>query len=139
MLGVLFRPPGTLYGLNVGLCLAGLSPRSLARLRPVPTLVALCALPIPFLLFCVSHGLWLETGSGEANFLYFQCLGYTVFVVQLTLEFTGASLRRDKALRVTEKILLREKTDTKEQGDAVVVDDDDGRIKTDAVAAETGG
>jgi len=54
----------------------------------------------------VTFELWLVTGSGEANFVYFQCLAYNVFLVQLTVEFTGASLRRDKALRLTEKTIM---------------------------------
>lgn len=118
MLGTLFRPPSTLYSLNVGACLMMLSPRSMARLRKIPSLIATCALPVPILLFIVTMNLWLVTGNGEANFVYFQCLAYNVFLVQLVVEFTGASLRRDKALRLTEKMMM---TTTKK--------DDDERIE----------
>jgi hypothetical protein len=103
LLGTLFRPPATLYSLNVGFCLLLLSPRSLARMRVVPSVVALCALSIPVSLYVVNYWLWLETGSGEANFCYFQCLAYNIFVAVLFVQFCSATLRRDKALRVTEK------------------------------------
>jgi len=105
MLGVLFRPPNTLYGLNVGLCFMMMSPRSLARVRSKVAVVIICALPVPYLLFVVTYQLWLETGRGEVNFVYFQCLAYNAFESLLVIEFVGASLRRDKALRLTEKIL----------------------------------
>ena len=124
MLGTLFRPPSTLYSLNVGLCFMMLSPRSMARLRKIPSIIAACALPVPVLLFIVTMNLWLVTGNGEANFVYFQCLAYNVFVVQIVVEFTGASLRRDKALRLTEKMMtIRNKTNEGE-------DDDGDRIPT---------
>jgi GPI transamidase subunit PIG-U len=70
--------------------------------RPV-SLIALCALPIPVTLYMVSYWMWLEPGSGEANFLYFQALAYGIFVAILFLNFCSASMRRDKALRLTEK------------------------------------
>jgi GPI transamidase subunit PIG-U len=103
MLGVLFRPPSTLYQLLVGMCLAAMCPKSCIRMRTLLTLVSLCALPIPATLFVVTHWLWLVPGSGEANFTYFQALAYSAFAGLVTVEFTGASLRRDKALRLTEK------------------------------------
>ena len=49
----------------------------------------------------VSYWMWLEH-NGEANFLYFQCLAYGVFCAILFLNFCAASVRRDKALRLTE-------------------------------------
>jgi phosphatidylinositol glycan class U len=106
-LGILFRPPGTLYELNVGLCLLLLSPRSLARVRKAVCLVAVCAITVPVILYTVSYWMWLEAGSGEANFLYFQCLAYNVFVAMIALQFCAATVRRDKALRLTEKGLVR--------------------------------
>jgi hypothetical protein len=103
LLWTLFRPIGTLYDLNVGVCLMLLSPRSLARMGVVRTLVSACAIAVPVLLYLVDYWMWLETGSGEANFLYFQCLAYNAFVANLLVEFCGASVRRDKALRLTQK------------------------------------
>ena len=105
MLGVLFRPPGTLYQFVVGLVWMGLCPKSLVRLRPLVSLVALCAVPVPIVLLIVNLWLWLEPGSGEANFCFFQCLAYNVLIGILLVEFTSASLRRDKVLRLTEKLL----------------------------------
>jgi phosphatidylinositol glycan class U len=102
-LWTLFRPAGTLYDLNVGFCLMLLSPRSLARMGVVKTLLSVCAIVVPVLLYIVLYWMWLETGSGEANFLYFQCLAYNIFVANLLVEFCGASVRRDKALRLTLK------------------------------------
>lgn len=89
-----------------------LSPRSLAHLRPLVSLIAICAIPVPVILYTVTHWLWLVTGSGEVNFVYFQCLAYNALVAILLLEFAGASLRRDKVLRVTEKQIVSS-TETK--------------------------
>jgi phosphatidylinositol glycan class U len=103
MLGVLFRPPGTLYELNIGFCLMLLSPRSLSRMIKASSIVSLCALPIPTILYAVGYWMWLEPGNGEANYIFFQCLAYCVFVAILFLNFCSASIRRDKALRMTIK------------------------------------
>jgi GPI-anchor transamidase subunit U len=101
-LWTLFGATQTLYSLNVGACLLLLSPRSLARIRFIPCLIALCAIPIPVVLYTVGYWMWLEPGTGEANYLYFQCLAYNIFVTVWFLEFTSASLLRDKALRWTQ-------------------------------------
>jgi GPI-anchor transamidase subunit U len=106
----LFRPTGTLYDLNVGLCLMLLSPQSMARMNILPLgLIVACALIVPILLYMVLYGMWLETGNGEANFLYFQCYAYNVFVAILFIQFTGASVERDKALRLTAAAIMKEK------------------------------
>lgn len=121
MLGVLFRPPSTLYQLLVGMCLAAMCPKSCIRMRTLLTLVSMCALPIPAILFVVTHWLWLVPGTGEANFTFFQALAYSAFAGLLTVEFTGASLRRDKALRLTEKeARSKQKNDSK--GDPIPFD-----------------
>jgi GPI-anchor transamidase subunit U len=103
LLRVLFRPPGTLYSLNVGLCFLLTNPRSLARIHQISSLFAVCAIPIPVILYMVGYWMWLEPGNGEANYVFFQCLAYNIFVAILFLNFCSASLRRDKALRLTEK------------------------------------
>jgi GPI transamidase subunit PIG-U len=115
MLGVLFRPPGTLYQLNVGLCLILMNPRSIVRMIQMPSLIALCAIPIPVTLYTVAYWMWLEPGNGEANYLYFQCLVYNIFVSILFLGFCSASLRRDKAIRLTVKMLASEKAENLSQ------------------------
>jgi phosphatidylinositol glycan class U len=104
-MGTLFRPPSTLYSLNVGLALMLYEPRTLARLQRNVTVICMCALPIPVILYVVAYWMWIEIASGEANFVYFQCLAYNVFVSLLLLQFGCASLQRDKVLRVTEKLI----------------------------------
>jgi phosphatidylinositol glycan class U len=106
MLGVLFRPPGTLYDLNIGFCFMLLSPRSLSRMIKASSIICLCALPIPTILYAVGYWMWLEPGNGEANYMYFQCLAYNIFVAIIFLNFCSASIRRDKALRMTVKQLM---------------------------------
>lgn len=77
------------------------------------SLVALCALAVPVSLYILDCWLWLETGSGNANYIFFQAMAYQVFVVLLFLDFAGSSLRRDKALRLTQRLLLnRDSTPT---------------------------
>jgi hypothetical protein len=66
-------------------------------------LVSMCAIPVPVLLYLVMHWLWLETGTGEANFLFFQCLAYNTFCANVLVEFCASTVRRDKALRLTKK------------------------------------
>jgi phosphatidylinositol glycan class U len=105
MLNVLFRPPGTLYQFNIGLCFMLMNPRSIVRMLQIPSIIAICAIPIPVIVYTVTYWMWLEPGNGEANFLYFQCLAYNVFVSILFLGFCSASLRRDKAIRLTRKAM----------------------------------
>ena len=80
-----------------------MSPRSMARMN-VASLIAICSIAVPVILYVLDYSLWLETGSGNANYIYFQCLAYNAFVAIMFLDFLGASLQRDKALRVTEKL-----------------------------------
>lgn len=80
-----------------------LEPRSLVRMRFLPCLVSFCAWPVPVLLYSAGYWMWLEPSNGEANYIFFQCLAYNIFIAILLVEFTGASLSRDKALRWTEK------------------------------------
>lgn len=82
-----------------------MSPRSLARMNTV-SLIALCSIVVPVSLYVLDYGLWLETGSGNANYIFFQCLAYNAFVTIIFLDFCGATLQRDKALRLTERIYL---------------------------------
>lgn len=100
----LCHPVSTLPDLLVGCMFMLLEPASCARMNIVVTLVSLCALGVPVALYVVLHPLWLQSGAGEANFLYFQCLAYQIFAANITLQFTSASLQRDKAVRLTEKI-----------------------------------
>lgn len=90
--------------MNVAVCLAALSTRSLAHLPRNLSLFLVCAIPVPVVLYMVCYWLWIDTNVGEANFVYFQCLAYNVFVGMLLVEFCAASLRRDKILRLAEKL-----------------------------------
>ena len=107
MLWTLIRPTSTLVDANIAACLAVLCPRSIARMRVATTLVPLFALTVPVSLYVVTLWMWLETNAGEANFTFFQCLAYCAFLSTMFLEFSGASIRRDKVLRLTEKLLKK--------------------------------
>lgn len=85
----------------IGLALMLHSPRSLARMSVIPSLVVLCAIPVPLILYCLDWQMWLETGTGNANFIYFQCLAYHAFIIILFVEFCGATVRRQTALHLT--------------------------------------
>jgi hypothetical protein len=91
-----------------------MSPRSMARMNTV-SLIAMCSITVPLLLYIVDYCLWLESGSGNANYIFFQCLAYNAFVAMIFLDFCGASLQRDKALRLTEKLLSQTNGEGKDQ------------------------
>ena len=76
-------------------------------MRTTVLAVSSLAIFVPVTLYIVTLWLWLETGSGEANFTFFQCLAYNAFLSAFVVEFCGASVRRDKALRLTEKIAAK--------------------------------
>ena len=67
--------------------------------------VSFFALVVPLLLFVMDYWLWLETGSGNANYMFFQCLAFNVFFGIITADFISATVKRDKTLRLTEKVL----------------------------------
>jgi len=102
-----FHSHPTTQDFTIALALMTLSPRSLAR-TSLPSVVSLCALPVPMLLYLLDCWMWLETGSGNANFIFFQCLAYQVFVASIFIDFCGASVKRDKALRMTLKLALQQ-------------------------------
>lgn len=89
-----------------------MSPRSLGRMNTI-SLIAMCSITVPILLYILDYGLWLESGSGNANYIFFQCLAYNAFVAMICLDFVSASLQRDKALRLTEKQLSESNKDAK--------------------------
>ena len=47
--------------------------------------------------------MWVDEGTGNANYVYFQQLVYSIFSGLLILDFLGASVSRLKALTLTEK------------------------------------
>jgi hypothetical protein len=58
--------------------------------------------------------MWLVSGNGNANYVYFQCLAYGMFVLIITMDFVSATVKRDKVRRMIEKgtiamLLLKKK------------------------------
>ena len=85
-----------------------LSPQNIARMNLTRIVVNVLAFIIPIQLFILDYWLWMRTGTGNANYLYFQCLAFTVMLAIIFLEFAFANMKRDKALRITEKFLKNE-------------------------------
>mmetsp|Transcript_12783 Transcript_12783/g.23985 ORF Transcript_12783/g.23985 Transcript_12783/m.23985 type:complete len:472 (-) Transcript_12783:1443-2858(-) len=102
LLRVIFNPRPTLQEVTFALSLVTLARRSIARMS-VNSVIWLLALPVPIILYVLDHGLWLEIGSGNANYMFFQCLVYNVFLGFFTFDFISSTLRRDKALQLTHK------------------------------------
>lgn len=65
--------------------------------------VALCSMGVPVVLNVVDHWMWMGPNTGNANYIFFQCLAYNVFLGVLLGQFCKASLERDKALRLSAK------------------------------------
>eukprot|EP00574_Skeletonema_japonicum_P009606 CAMPEP_0201737540 /NCGR_PEP_ID=MMETSP0593-20130828/42634_1 /ASSEMBLY_ACC=CAM_ASM_000672 /TAXON_ID=267983 /ORGANISM="Skeletonema japonicum, Strain CCMP2506" /LENGTH=586 /DNA_ID=CAMNT_0048231533 /DNA_START=77 /DNA_END=1833 /DNA_ORIENTATION=+ len=116
LLWAMFRPTTTIHTLTLGLLLAMLNPRTIARMRNA-SLISLFAIPVPVLLFITFHRMWLVTGNGNPNYIFFQCFAYGLFVSVITLDFVSASVKRDKVLRMVEK------------GDTIVKKDDDEKVE----------
>mmetsp|Transcript_27680 Transcript_27680/g.40859 ORF Transcript_27680/g.40859 Transcript_27680/m.40859 type:complete len:115 (+) Transcript_27680:837-1181(+) len=94
-----------------------LSPRSMARMTLV-AVVSLCALPVTISLYVLHWTLWLESGTGNANYLYFQgCLAYHVFVTIIFAIFCSATVQRDTAIHLTLELLKND--ESKDQGDSL--------------------
>jgi len=130
LLWAIFRPTTTAHTLTLGLLLAMLNPRTIARMRN-SSLVSLFAIPVPILLFITFHRMWLVTGNGNPNYIFFQCFAYGLFVSTITLDFISATVRRDKVLRMVEK------------GDTIVKKDvpelNDKLLETEGDEAENNG
>jgi phosphatidylinositol glycan class U len=103
LLGTLFKPLQTLYDAALGLALVAMEPRTVSRMGNA-SLVSIFAMVVPATLVVVFYWLWLETGTGNANYMFFQCLAYNVFLSIITLDYISATSKRDKALRLTEKL-----------------------------------
>ncbi len=96
----LLKQSPTLHDMSFGIALLLLQPRSLVRMEKV-SIVALLAMPVTILIYTVDYSLWLETGTGNPNFLFFQCLAYNIFLMTVVLQFVSGTMKRDKALRLT--------------------------------------
>lgn len=66
------------------------------------TTIYLLAMIVPVSLYIMDYWLWIDTGTGNANYMFFQCLAFTTFVGCILLEYIFALVMRDKALRLTE-------------------------------------
>jgi len=103
MIWTIYRPVQVLYDANFALCFFLFCPQSLARMG-YAAFISFCCLPVPVLLNIVDHWMWLDANNGNANYMFFQCLAYNVFLGIILGQFTSASMRHDKALRLAHKL-----------------------------------
>ncbi|CAM9444431.1 unnamed protein product [Ectocarpus sp. 12 AP-2014] len=92
----LFQPYPTLVDPMLAGCLFLCHPRTSARMRLVIP-VGMAAL-VPALLLPTMRHLWLQAGTGNANFYYFQTVGLNVLLAVFVLQFAAALVKRRKAL-----------------------------------------
>lgn len=93
----LFHPYPTLADPMLAGCLFLCHPRTSARMRLVIP-VGMVAL-IPALLLPTMRHVWLQAGTGNANFYYFQTVILNVLLCVFVLQFAAALVKRRKALR----------------------------------------
>ena len=104
--------------LRVGLCLMLMEPRTLVRMRFHHCLVCVCGLPIPVVLYSAAYWMWLGgPGNGEANFVFFQCLAYNIFLGIILSQFCSACVQRDKAVRMVRKEAMLQQQNTQQEED----------------------
>jgi len=77
LLRAIFNPRPTLQDAAFAFGLMSIARRTLARMG-ITSVICLLALPVPIVLYVVDHGLWLESGSGNANYMFFQILAYNL-------------------------------------------------------------
>jgi len=125
LLASIFQPTTTVHTLTLALHLTVLNPRTIVRMRD-PSLISFFALPVPILLFVTFHRMWLVTGNGNPNYIYFQCFAYGMFVTIISMEFVTATVKRDKVRRMMEKGSVKKILDEmKEKEEA---DDEDKEV-----------
>lgn len=107
MIAAIYRPVQVLYDANFALCFFLFCPRSLARMG-YAAFIALCCLWVPLILNVVDNWMWLEANNGNANYMFFQCLAYNVFLGIVLGQFVSASVQHDKALRLEQEIKAAE-------------------------------
>ena len=116
LLWTIMRPVEILYDLNVSLCFMLLCPKTLARMGKL-SLVALISMWVPIVLYVIDYWMWLEPGTGNANYIFFQCLAYNVFLGIILGQFTSACVQRDKAIRLVRKETMTQQEQPKPTGD----------------------
>lgn len=94
----LFQPYPTMADPMLAGCLFLCHPRTSARMRLVIP-VGMAAL-VPSLLLPTMRHLWLQAGTGNANFYYFQTVALNVLLAVFVLQFAAALVKRRKALAV---------------------------------------
>ena len=102
MIWTIFRPVQVMLDGNMSLIFLLLSPRSLSRMG-LASFISLCCMFVPVILNVVDNWMWLSVNNGNANYMFFQCLAYNVFMGVILAQFTSASMQRDKALRIIQK------------------------------------
>ena len=107
-LWIYYKSTITMPDVIFAFCLTVVSPKSLSRMGNA-SLVSLLAMPVPIVMYTYDYWMWLEPGSGNPNFMFFQCVAFQVFFAAFFLDFAIASMKHDKALRITEKISPGEK------------------------------
>jgi len=101
-LRAVLNPRPNLQDVSFAFALLVLSRRSIARMGNV-SVISLLAMPITIVLYVIDHFLWLQSGSGNANYMFFQCLAYNLFLSLFSIDFMSSTLQRDKALQLTSK------------------------------------
>jgi len=142
LLWVIYRPTSTAHTLTFGMILALLNPRTIVRMRN-PSIIAFFALPVPILLFVTFHRMWLVTGNGNPNYIFFQCFAYGMFVIIISMDFVSASVKRDKIRRMIEKgsikKILAELKEKETEGELKTEKDDEEGNTTNGVQKEATG
>mmetsp|Transcript_20906 Transcript_20906/g.47460 ORF Transcript_20906/g.47460 Transcript_20906/m.47460 type:complete len:536 (-) Transcript_20906:120-1727(-) len=108
----LLRRHPALPDLAVALLLLSLAPRTLRRLARDATPGALACMPATVLSNVGYSTMWIRWGTGNANYLFFQNVGFAVFFGIVCVDFWTAGIKRDKALRLT----ISGTSDTDEHG-----------------------
>jgi hypothetical protein len=100
ILHTVISPVSTITDLWIGVLFMCLSPKACIRMNPILTTGAICGVGVPVTLYTVLYPMWLHNNTGEANFLYFQCLVYQIMVLNILLQFVSGALQHDKAIRL---------------------------------------
>lgn len=99
------KPCPVVHDLPFLIALLPMSPRSLIRTSNA-FVISLFSVPVPIILYVTFYWMWLEPGNGNPNYMFFQCLAYSIFVSIMGLDFISSTMKRDKALRLTEKLRM---------------------------------
>jgi len=98
----LLHPSTTLSTCIFFLSLAATTPHIVQRMRFV-SIFSLIALSVPTLLLFLDLHLWLTTGAGNPNYVYFQQLAFEIFLAVVVLDYGRAIVALMKVERITEK------------------------------------